>query len=45
MSNRLADSNPSKDEGWNEFKQYGVPVEKIQNNDYFGISFEEDIEL
>lgn len=44
MSNRLADSNPSKDEGWNEFKQYGVPVEKIQTNDYFDILYEDDME-
>ena len=44
MSNRLADSSPSRDEGWSEFKQYGATVEKIQNNDYFDVPFEEDVE-
>ena len=42
MNNRLADSNPSKAEGWNDFVQYGTPVEKIQNNDYFDMSIDDD---
>lgn len=35
MNNRLVDSNPSKDEGWSDFVQHGMPAEKIQSNDYF----------
>ena len=42
MNNRLADSNPSKAEGWNDFVQHGTPVEKIQNNDYFDMSIDDD---
>lgn len=34
MNNRLVDSNPSKDEGWSDFVQHGMPAEKIQSNDY-----------
>ena len=42
MNNRLVDSNPSKDEGWSDFVQHGTPVEKIQNNDYFDMSIDDD---
>ena len=40
MNNRLVDSNPSKDEGWSDFVQHGMPAEKIQSNDYFDMSIE-----
>ena len=42
MNNRLVDSNPSKDEGWNDFVQHGTPAEKIQSNDYFDMSIDND---
>lgn len=42
MNNRLVDSNPSKDEGWSDFFQHGTPAEKIQNNDYFDVSIDDD---
>lgn len=42
MNNRLVDSNPSKDEGWSDFVQYGMPAEKIQSNDYFDMSIDDD---
>lgn len=42
MNNRLVDSNPSKDEGWSDFVQHGMPAEKIQSNDYFDISIDDD---
>ena len=42
MNNRLVDSNPSKDEGWSDFVQHGTPAEKIQNNDYFDVSIDDD---
>lgn len=42
MNNRLVDSNPSKDEGWSDFVQHGMPAEKIQNNDYFDMSIDDD---
>ncbi len=42
MNNRLVDSNPSKDEGWSDFVQHGTPAEKIQNNDYFDMSIDND---
>lgn len=42
MNNRLVDSNPSKDEGWIDFVQHGTPAEKIQNNDYFDVSIDDD---
>ena len=42
MNNRLVDSNPSKDEGWSDFVQHGMPAEKIQSNDYFDMSIDDD---
>lgn len=42
MNNRLVDSNPSKDEGWSDFVQHGMPAEKIQSNDYFDMSIGDD---
>lgn len=42
MNNRLVDSNPSKDEGWSDFVQHGIPAEKIQSNDYFDMSIDDD---
>lgn len=42
MNNRLVDSNPSKDEGWSDFVQHGMPSEKIQSNDYFDMSIDDD---
>lgn len=42
MNNRLVDSNPSKDEGWSDFVQHGTHAEKIQNNDYFDMSIDND---
>ena len=42
MNNRLVDSNPSKDEGWSNFVQHGMPAEKIQSNDYFDMSIDDD---
>lgn len=42
MNNRLVDSNPSKDEGWSDFVQHGMPAEKIQSNDYFDMSINDD---
>lgn len=42
MNNRLVDSNPSKDEGWSDFVQHGMPAEKIQSNDYFNMSIDDD---
>ena len=42
MNNRLVDSNPSKDEGWSDFVQHGMPTEKIQSNDYFDMSIDDD---
>ena len=42
MNNRLVDSNPSKDEGWSDFVQHGIPAEKIQSNDYFDMSRDDD---
>lgn len=42
MNNRLVDSNPSKDEGWSDFVQHGIPAEKIQSNDYFDMSINDD---
>lgn len=42
MNNRLVDSNPSKDEGWSDFIQHGMPAEKIQSNDYFDMSIDDD---
>lgn len=42
MNNRLVDSNPSKDEGWSDFVQHGIPAEKIQSNDYFNMSIDDD---
>lgn len=42
MNNRLVDSNPSKDEGWSNFFQHGMPAEKIQSNDYFDMSIDDD---
>lgn len=41
MNNRLVDSNPSKDEGWSDFVQHGMPAEKIQSNDYFDMSIDD----
>ena len=42
MNNRLVDSNPSKDEGWSDFVQHGIPAENIQSNDYFDMSIDDD---
>lgn len=42
MNNRLVDSNPSKNEGWSDFVQHGMPAEKIQSNDYFDMSIDDD---
>lgn len=42
MNNRLVDSNPSKDEGWSDFVQHGMPAEKIQSNDYFDMFIDDD---
>lgn len=42
MNNRLVDSNPSKDEGWSDFVHHGMPAEKIQSNDYFDMSIDDD---
>lgn len=42
MNNRLVDSNPSKDEGWSDFVQHGMPAEKIQSNNYFDMSIDDD---
>lgn len=42
MNNRLVDSNPSKDEGWSDFVQHGTPAEKIQSNDYFDLSVDDE---
>ena len=42
MNNRLVDSNPSKDEGWSDFVQHGMPAEKKQSNDYFDMSIDDD---
>lgn len=42
MNNRLVDSNPSKDEGWSDFVQHGILAEKIQSNDYFDMSIDDD---
>ena len=42
LNNRLVDSNPSKDEGWSDFVQHGMPAEKIQSNDYFDMSIDDD---
>ena len=42
MNNRLVDSNPSKDEGWSDFVQHCMPAEKIQSNDYFDMSIDDD---
>lgn len=42
MNNRLVDSNPSKDEGWSDFVQHGMPAEKIHSNDYFDMSIDDD---
>lgn len=42
MNNKLVDSNPSKDEGWSDFVQHGIPAEKIQSNDYFDMSIDDD---
>ncbi len=42
MNNRLVDSNPSKDEGWSDFVQHGMPAKKIQSNDYFDMSIDDD---
>ena len=42
MNNKLVDSNPSKDEGWSDFVQHGMPAEKIQSNDYFDMSIDDD---
>ena len=42
MNNRLVDSNPSKDEGWSDFVQHGIPAGKIQSNDYFDMSIDDD---
>ena len=42
MNNRLVDSNPSKDEGWSDFVQHGMPAEKIQRTVSFDMSIVDD---